>query len=106
MVKIISGVIIEKTECLTLAEFCRAIRMQPELVLQMIEHQLSEPQGETADDWRFDSISLKRARIAVSFYHDLEVNWPGIAIALELLEKIDDLQRQVDILEKKYPTSR
>lgn len=103
MAKIISGVIIEKTECLTLEELCRATHTQPELILQMISYQLIEPQGTNEEDWRFDSISLKRARIATSFYHDLEINWPGVALALELLEKIDDLQRQVDILEKKYP---
>lgn len=101
MVKIISGVIIEKTACLTLTEFCQATHIPAELILQMIEYQLIEPQGKTETEWRFDSVSIKRARTAASFYQDLEINLPGIALALELLEKIDDLQHQVNILEKK-----
>lgn len=101
MVKIVTGVIIEESNALTLEEICRAIQSQKDFILQLIDYQLIQPQGASPDDWRFDSESLKRARLARSFYHDLEVNLPGVALALELLDKIEHLQHQLDILEKK-----
>jgi chaperone modulatory protein CbpM len=101
MLKIITGVIIEESQALTLEEFCHATQTQKELVLQMIDYQLISPAGDTPEQWRFDSHSLKRGRIAASFYQDLEVNLPGVALALELLDKITDLQQQIAILEKK-----
>lgn len=99
MAHIISGIIVEKTHSLTLEEFCQAIQTQPEIILQMIDYQLIKPEGESAEDWRFDSLSLKRGRIAISFYRDLEINMAGVALALELLDKIEHLQQQVNILE-------
>lgn len=103
MGQIIAGVIIEKSASLTLEEFCHAVQTQPEIIIQMIEYQLLQPQGEKPEEWRFDSISIKRGRIAVSFYRDLEVNMAGIALALELLEKIEQLEKQVDILTTPSP---
>ena len=82
MPKIISGIIIEKNHSLTFTELCHAIRVEPTVIVQMVEYQLLEPDGDDPDHWRFDSLSLKRARIAASFYRDLEMNWAGIAMAL------------------------
>lgn len=101
MAKTITGIVIEESSSLTLDEFCHATRTQREIVLQMVENQLIEPLGATPEEWRFDSFSLKRGRIAASFYHDLEINMPGIALALDLLDKIEKLQQQIEILEKK-----
>ena len=101
MAKTITGIIIEESSSLTLDEFCHATRTQREIVLQMVENQLIEPLGAAPEEWRFDSFSLKRGRIAASFYHDLEINMPGIALAFDLLDKIEKLQQQIEILEKK-----
>jgi chaperone modulatory protein CbpM len=98
--KLITGVIIEKSESLTLEEFCHATHARKETIIKMIEYQLIEPQGESPEKWRFDSHSLKRGRIAASFYHDLEINMQGVALALELLDKIESLQHQIEILNK------
>lgn len=97
---IVVGVIIENSECLTLDELSLAIKLEKQTILQMIDHQLIQPIGENPEEWRFDSISLKRGRIAASFYHDLEINFSGIALALELLDRIEELQQQIDILNK------
>jgi len=97
---IISGVIIEKNHSLTLEEFCYATHTNKELVLQMIEYQLVSPEGLSPEEWRFDSVSLHRGRMASSFYRDLEVNIQGIALALDLIDKIEDLKHQLNILKK------
>lgn len=96
----ISGVIIEEGQALTLEELCNALQGEKTLIIQMVEYELIQPQGETPEQWRFDSISLKRARTALSFYHDLEVNMPGIALALDLLEQIQQLQYQLEVFQK------
>jgi chaperone modulatory protein CbpM len=99
--ELIIGVVVEKSQALTLEEFCSATKADKDLVMEMIEYQLVHPEGEQPTQWRFDSISLRRGRIASSFYHELEVNMPGVALALELLDKIEEIQREIDILQKK-----
>ena len=98
--KDISTNIAQESQILTLEEFCQAIHAKKEIVITMVEYQLIQPQGETPDEWQFDAILLKRGKIAVSFYQDLEINMSGVALALELLDKIDELQQQVNILKK------
>lgn len=98
--KIIAGVIIEESHTLTLEEFCSATQTEQQTIIKMIEYQLIQPTGDSPEEWRFDSLSLKRGRMATSFYRDLEVNMAGIALAFELLDKIQELQHHVDLLQR------
>ena len=84
-----------------LQEICEICGIQTEFIIEMVEYHVLEPQGEKPEEWRFDSISLKRGRTASSFYHDLEVNMAGIALALDLLEQIDDLRKQISLYHRK-----
>ncbi len=97
--KVIAGVIIEESHTLTLEEFCSATQTEKQTIIKMIEYQLIQPIGDSPEEWRFDSLSLKRGRMATSFYRDLEVNMAGIALAFELLDKIQELQHHVDLLQ-------
>lgn len=96
----IIGVVVEKSQALTLEEFSLATKADKDLIIEMVEYQLLQPEGDKPAQWRFDSVSLRRGRIASSFYRDLEVNMPGIALALDLLDKIEEIQRDIDILQK------
>jgi chaperone modulatory protein CbpM len=102
MKHVITGVIVEKSHALTLDEFAHATKAQKELIIEMVEYQLIQPEGKTPKEWRFDSVSLRRGRIASSFYRDLEVNMPGVALALDLMDRIDDMQRKIELLEKTF----
>lgn len=95
MTQLIPTVIVGSSDMLTLEEFCQALHSSKELVIEMVEHELVRPEGKMGEEWRFDSISLRRGRIAVSFYRELEINMPGIALALDLLDKIEELQQQM-----------
>jgi chaperone modulatory protein CbpM len=45
--------------------------------------------------WRFDGVSLRRARTALRLNHDLELNAAGVALVLDLLERIDQLESRL-----------
>lgn len=88
-----TAILIENSYALTSEEFCRAIAIDETILLEMVEYQIIHPQGVSIQEWRFDSTCLRRGRIAASFFHDLEINMPGVALALELLERIEQLQK-------------
>lgn len=87
----ISGTIIESDHPLSLAELTRALAIHEEFIHALIEQGLIAPTGNNQSDWAFDSLCLKRARLARNFHIDLEVNLPGIALALDLLDEIERL---------------
>ena len=53
------------------------------------------PAGATPQDWRFSGDSLKRAKTAARLMDDLELNLPGVALALNLLDELDQLRSQL-----------
>lgn len=57
-----------------------------------------EPIGTAPQDWRFTGQSLRRARLAVWLTGDLEVNPPGVALALDLLDEITALRARLQRL--------
>lgn len=86
--------ILEGEHALTLIELAEAIQAEHDFILALITHECIAPRGQDAENWRFDSLCLKRARIARSFSMDLGVNMPGIALALDLLAHIDTLKQK------------
>ncbi|HVV68864.1 MAG TPA: chaperone modulator CbpM [Gammaproteobacteria bacterium] len=98
--ELLSGIIVEEVHSLTLDEFCQATHVTREIIIEMVDYQLIHPQGKKPEEWRFDSMSLKRGRLAASFYHELEINMPGVALALELMDKIQYLELKISETKK------
>src|SRR3989338_4154287 len=96
--KDISIAIIDNDHLLSFEEICRAINSDHQLIIQLIEYQIIQPQGASQKDWVFDHIALKRARLARNFYYDFEVNFEGVALLVDMLEKIEELEMRINQL--------
>ena len=84
--------IVEEGIHLTLMELCHACNASEEHVIAWVYEGVLEPSGETPQEWRFEGQSLRRARLAWSLTRDLEVNLPGLALAMDLLDNIAALE--------------
>jgi chaperone modulatory protein CbpM len=89
------GDIVEESVQLSLAELCQACSVREEQVTTWVFEGVLEPAGERPPEWRFGGRSLKRARLAMRLTRDLEINAPGVALALDLLEQIARLEVQL-----------
>ena len=85
--------VVEEEVPMSLAELCRACGTERELVVQLVEHGVVEPQGAGPQAWVFAGASLQRTRVALRLLRDLELNLPGAALAVDLLDEITRLQR-------------
>ena len=85
----VEAVIIDDHHTLSLTEVCQLLHIETVFVNDLIEHDIIQPRGRH-ENWQFDSICLHRTRLAVSFYHDLGVNLNGIALALDLIEQLNE----------------
>lgn len=92
---IIQGSIVEEAVHLTLPELCRACCAEEEHVLAWVFEGVLEPVGESPRDWRFGGDSLRRARLALRLARDLEINPPGVALALDLLDELAVLRARL-----------
>lgn len=96
MQPLLSGDVLDEEAELTLAELCRACRLPAEQLIELVEEGIVEPLGRNTSHWRFQGTSVRRVRCAVQLRRDLGVNWPGAALALELLEEIDSLRARLE----------
>ena len=87
----ISIELIDERTTFSLVELCRSCAVQTDLIESLVKHGILEPKGTQTDQWCFPSNSLRRTRITINLQRDLGVNLAGAALALELLEHIDEL---------------
>ncbi len=87
------GTLLDGRSVFTLRELCRACGVHAELVIEMVEEGVLEARGRTPAEWRFSGDMVTRAQKALNLTRDLRVNWPGAALALDLLEEIERLRR-------------
>ncbi len=80
---------------LSFDELCVRYAVQPEWIIELVEHGALEPAGASAGEWRFAEVSLMRVAKARRLSTDLEINPPGIAMVFDLLEEIDRLRAQL-----------
>lgn len=95
---VIHGAIVEEQLQLTLVELSRACGVAEERIGALIVEGVIEPVGGEPGRWVFAGSSLRRARLALRLSQDLEINEPGVALALELMDEIDALRRRLQRL--------
>lgn len=96
----LAGTVLDERAVFTLRELCHACGVHAELVIEMVDEGLLEPRGAVPAEWRFPGSAVTRAQKALKLVRDLRVNWPGAALALDLLEEVERLrveQRRVRV---------
>lgn len=88
----LAGTVLDEHAVFTLRELCHACGVHAELVIEMVEEGLLEPRGTLPAEWRFPGNAVTRAQKALKLSRDLRVNWPGAALALDLLEEVERLR--------------
>jgi chaperone modulatory protein CbpM len=90
-----TGQILEETAEITLQELIRTCRVHSEWVMELVEEGVVEPVSGEGAQWRFSATSVVRVQKAHRLQRDLGVNLPGIALALELLDRIETLEARL-----------
>lgn len=96
--KMLRGQVVEEETLITLDELCRYCMVETKEVVSLVREGVLDPAHETLDwrctaGWQFHISSVRRLRAVVRLQRDLGVNLPGAALALELMDRIEELQR-------------
>jgi chaperone modulatory protein CbpM len=91
------GVIFEEYAKLSLDELSRLCAVDRTYIVELVEEGVLSVVEVDASEWRFSGTALRRARTALRLQRDLEINLPGVALALELLEELEALRRELKL---------
>lgn len=73
-------------------EICTLCRVDDRLVYEMVNEGVLTPEGYSPETWRFNAVAVKRIQVTLRLQSDLRVNLPGAALALDLLEELEELR--------------
>ncbi len=79
----------------TLEQICVSCNVDADWVAALVEHGAVDPAGAARQEWMFARMSVVRIAKAKRLERDLGLNIPGVALALELLDQIEDLRAQL-----------
>jgi hypothetical protein len=79
---------------ITLDELAARAGMHPELVARLVEAGLMETVSAPGDLFIFDSSKVRRLRCIMRLRNDLGINLQGVAVVFDLVERLQDLERE------------
>lgn len=97
---ILTGVLIDETTTFTVIEVCQKYHISKDLLVELVEQGLFDTDTTDIEHVVFNAPSLRRIEIAFRLHRDLEINLQGVALALELLDEIDQMRGELAILKR------
>jgi chaperone modulatory protein CbpM len=92
---VVRAELVDTATLCTIDELRIACNVDANWIAELVEHGVIEPIGPVDADWRFTSLTIVRIAKAKRLERDLNLNPPGLAIVLDLLDEIDDLRVQL-----------
>lgn len=90
--KALVGQVLEDSYMVSLSDLCRSCMVKTETVTMLVSEGIIDPAGDDVEDWQFQVSSLKRVKTVIHLQRDLGVNLAGAALALDLLDRIEELE--------------
>ena len=91
--KTLTGQVLEDCDLVTIDDLCRSCTVEVETITLLVSEGILDPVGGDVEHWQFTVASLRRVKTAIHLQRDLGVNLAGAALALELLDRIAELER-------------
>ena len=89
------GNVVEEEIELTTIELGRAVEATEEQIELWVVEGVLQPIGGSRAEWRFGGVALARMRVAMRLTRDLDLNASGVALALDLLDRIAALEARL-----------
>jgi chaperone modulatory protein CbpM len=99
---VLTGVLIEEATSFSFVEVCHKYHIPEELLIELIEQGLFTHQSMNIKQITLSQKELKKIEKAFRLHRDLEINLPGVALALELLDEIEKMRHELDILRRHF----
>ena len=93
--RVLSGSLFDESARLSIGDLSRMCAVDERHIVEFVEEGVLRV-VDVRTEWRFTGDALRRARLAVRLERDLELNLAGVALAVELIEEISQLRRELE----------
>jgi len=78
----------------TLQELCQVTDLPSATVIEIVEQGIIEPVGRDPESWVFNTQMIVVTKKAQRLHRDLGIDWSGIALALCLIDELEQLREK------------
>lgn len=96
---ILAGVLMDEHTTISFIEVCEKCNISEEALLEMLEYGVANHQ-EQKKKAHFDEKAFSRIQSACRLQQDLEINLPGVALVLDLLDELEQVRKELQILQR------
>jgi chaperone modulatory protein CbpM len=89
------GAIFEESAVLTVRDLSRMCAVDERHIVEFVEEGVLTVVEVDTSEWHFSGAALRRARLALRLERDLELNLADVALALELMDELEQLRREL-----------
>lgn len=82
------------TQYYSFEEICLATDLPSQTIIEIVELGIIQPEGKHPQNWVFSAHMITITKRACRLHQDLEIDWPGIALAIDLIDQLDQLRMQ------------
>jgi chaperone modulatory protein CbpM len=93
----LSGAIFEESALLTVKDLSRMCAVEERHIVELVEEGVLATVEIDTREWHFTGAALRRTRLALRLERDLELNLAGVALALELMDELERLRRELQV---------
>lgn len=90
----LQGRLLDDSVQLTLQDLSRMCAVEESHIVEFVEEGVLTAVS-LSPHWHFSGGALRRARLALRLQRDLELNLAGVALALDLMEQLEQLRREL-----------
>jgi chaperone modulatory protein CbpM len=91
----LTGTLVDQSVTLSIKDLSRMCHVEERHIVEFVEEGVLNV-VEVRSEWHFTGDALRRARLAVRLERDLELNLAGVALALDLIEELQQLRRELE----------
>jgi len=89
------------THYFSIEELCNVTELSSHSIIEIVEHGIVEPEGTDPENWVFNTQMITVTKKACRLHKDLGVNWAGIALAINLLDEMEQLKNENKLLQSR-----
>ena len=93
--RVLSGSLFDESARLSIGDLSRMCAVDERHIVEFVEEGVLTTVEVNTTEWHFSGAALRRARLALRLERDLELNLAGVALALELMDELENLRREL-----------
>jgi chaperone modulatory protein CbpM len=83
-----------ETQYYSFQELCTVTALPSQTIIEIVDHGIIDPEGSDPENWLFNAQMVSVTKRACRLHDDLEIDWSGIALAISLLEELEQIRHE------------